>query len=86
MNIAWDSFRIVDNNTNNVIFMLPDDPCSPEYGEYSKKVDNPTINLETIRQKLNYRYYICLEEFVTEMLTLFDNWVQYKGMDNKMYT
>ena len=20
------------------------------------------------------------------MLTLFDNWVQYKGMDNKMYT
>jgi hypothetical protein len=86
MNIAWDSFRIVDNNTNNVIFMLPDDPCSPEYGEYAKKVDNPTINLETIRQKLNYRYYLCLEEFVAEMLTLFDNWVQYKGMDNKMYT
>jgi hypothetical protein len=28
MNTAWDSFRIVDNNTNNVIFMLPDDPLS----------------------------------------------------------
>jgi hypothetical protein len=49
MNIAWDSFRIVDNNTNNVIFMLPDDPCTPEYADYALKVSNPTINLETIR-------------------------------------
>jgi hypothetical protein len=49
MNIAWDSFRIVDNNTNNVIFMLPDEPCSPEFREYASKVKNPTINLQTIR-------------------------------------
>lgn len=49
MNTAWDSFRIVDNNTNNVIFMLPDDPLSPEFLEYASKVQNPTINLETIR-------------------------------------
>jgi hypothetical protein len=49
MNIAWDSFRIVDNNTNNVQFMLPDDPCSPEFLEYSQKVRDPAINLETIR-------------------------------------
>ena len=49
MNTAWDSFRIVDNNTNNVIFMLPDDPLSSEFQEYAAKVSNPTINLETIR-------------------------------------
>ena len=86
MNIAWDSFRIVDNNTNNVIFMLPDDPCTPEFTQYAQKVSNPTINLETIRQKLNYRYYICLGEFVSEMMGLFENWVCYKGTNNKMYT
>lgn len=86
MNIAWDSFRIVDNNTNNVIFMLPDDPCSPEFKIYAEKVNNPTINLETIRQKLNYRYYSSLDEFITEMLVLFSNWVQFKGKDHKMYT
>lgn len=57
MNLAWDSFRIIDNNSNNVIFMLPDDPTSAEYCDYSLKVSNPAINLETIRQKLNYRYY-----------------------------
>ena len=86
MNIAWDSFRIVDNNTNNVIFMLPDDPCSPEFREYASKVNNPTINLQTIRQKLTYRYYNSLEEFVQEMMTLFNNWVDLKGKNNKMYT
>jgi len=67
MNIAWDSFRIVDNNSNNVIFMLPDDPCSDEFLDFSRKVHNPTINLETIRQKLKYRYYWSLEEFISEM-------------------
>ena len=86
MNIAWDSFRIVDNNTNNVIFMLPDDPCSQEFQDYADKVDNPTINLETIRQKLNYRYYKCLDEYIHEMTSLFDNWVKYKGKGHKMYT
>ena len=86
MNIAWDSFRIVYNNTNNVIFMLPDEPCSPEFREYAAKVENPTINLQTIRQKLTYRYYNNLDEFVGEMLTLFDNWVNLKGKGNKMYT
>ena len=85
MNIAWDSFRIIDNNTNNVIFMLPDDPCSHEFIEYAEKVSNPTVNLETIRQKLNYRYYNNLDEYVTEMLHLFENWVQYKGIHHKMY-
>lgn len=86
MNIAWDSFRIVDNNTNNVIFMLPDDPCSSEFREYAAKVKNPTINLQTIRQKLTYRYYNSLDEFVDEMLTLFDNWVDLKGKGHKMHT
>ena len=86
MNIAWDSFRIVDNNTNNVIFMLPDDPCSQEFRTYADKVQNPTINLETIRQKLNYRYYNSLEEFINEMLILFDNWVEFKGKSHKMFT
>ena len=86
MNIAWDSFRIVDNNTNNVIFMLPDDPCSQEFRVYAEKVQNPTINLETIRQKLNYRYYLSLDEFINEMLILFDNWVEFKGKSHKMFT
>lgn len=86
MNIAWDSFRIVDNNTYCVIFMLPDDPCSSEFQEYADKVSNPTINLETIRQKLNYRYYRNFEEFINEMTTLFDNWVEFKGTNHKMYT
>lgn len=86
MNTAWDSFRVVDNNTNNVIFMLPDDPLSPEFLEYASKVSNPTINLETIRQKLNYRYYNNLDEFVSEMNQLFDNWVLFKGKNHRMYT
>lgn len=85
MNTAWDSFRVVDNNTNNVIFMLPDDPLSPEFLEYASKVSNPTINLETIRQKLNYRYYNNLDEFISEMNQLFDNWVQFKGKSHRMY-
>ena len=35
MNLAWDSFRIVDDNSNNVIFMLPDDPNSSVFIEFS---------------------------------------------------
>ena len=66
--------------------MLPDDPCSSEFREYASKVNNPTINLQTIRQKLTYRYYNSLEEFVQEMMTLFNNWVDLKGKNNKMYT
>jgi len=49
MHIAWDSFRIVDHNTNNVIFMLPDDPTSKEFRAYTEKVLNPTISLNNIR-------------------------------------
>lgn len=86
MTIAWDGFRIVDNNSHSVIFMLPDDPCTKEFQEYASKVENPTINLETIKQKLQYRYYVTLDEFVNEMITLFENWAQYKGRNNKMFT
>jgi hypothetical protein len=86
MTIAWDGFRIVDNNTHSVIFMLPDDPCTEDYQDYALNVENPTINLETIKQKLQYRYYTSLQEFVNEMMILFDNWVAYKGENSKMYT
>ena len=33
-----------------------------------------------------YRYYKSLDEFVDELFALFDNWVQYHGINNKMYT
>lgn len=35
---------------------------------------------------MTYRYYNSLEEFVEEMLTLFENWVDLKGKSHKMYT
>ena len=75
MNVAWDSFRIIDNNANNVIFMRPDDPCSEEFTKYasSNKYKDVSVNLETIRKKLTYRYYINLEEYIDEMQILFQN-------------
>ena len=50
MTIAWDGFRIVDNNTHSVIFMLPDDPCTEDYQDYALKVENPTINLDILQR------------------------------------
>ena len=48
MNLAWDAFRILDNHSKSMIFMMPDDPSSDEYVEYIKLVSKP-ISLEAIR-------------------------------------
>jgi hypothetical protein len=48
MNIAWDAFRILDNHSKSMIFMMPDDTNSEEYKLYLKSVQKP-ISLETIR-------------------------------------
>lgn len=76
MNVAWDSFRIIDNNSNNVIFIRPEDPCIMEDLQNSEEnvtFPDASINLETIRKKLIYRYYKNLDEFIAEMRALFDN-------------
>ncbi len=38
MNLAWDAFRILDNNSKNIIFMMPEDSSNEEYKEYIKLV------------------------------------------------
>jgi hypothetical protein len=34
MNFAWDAFRIVDNHSKSMIFMMPDDPKNDEFKYY----------------------------------------------------
>lgn len=48
MNIAWDAFRILDNHSKSMIFMMPDDSNPEEYQLYLKRVQKP-LSLETIR-------------------------------------
>lgn len=88
MNIAWDSFRILDNNSNNVIFMRPEDPCIMECAQNSGSTvtfPDASINLETIRKKLIYRYYKDLEEYISEMRALFENQIEYMGRTHKLF-
>ena len=51
MNLAWDAFRIIDNHSKSMIFMMPDDPKNEEYATYIKAVTKP-ITLEAIRVKI----------------------------------
>lgn len=55
MNFAWDAFRIVDNHSKSMIFMMPDEPRNEEYLDYIRKVEKP-ISLETIRVRYNCQY------------------------------
>jgi len=48
MNVAWDAFRILDNHSKSMIFMMPEDPSNEEYHQYIKSVTKP-ISLEAIR-------------------------------------
>jgi hypothetical protein len=48
MNLAWDAFRILDNHSKSMIFVMPDDPKIEEYAAYIKAVSKP-ITLEAIR-------------------------------------
>lgn len=80
MNVAWDSFRIIDNNSNNVLFMRPEDPCVIEQSDHPGSFPDASINLETIRKKLIYRYYHNLDEYITEMRALFDNQIDHMAM------
>ena len=68
--------------------MRPDDPCMLENTRNQQaQVNLPdvSINLETIRKKLVYRYYKDLEEYIQEMQTLFDNQTEYMGRTHKLY-
>jgi len=56
MNFAWDAFRIVDNHSKSMIFMMPDEPKNEEYHDYIRCVDKP-ISLETIRVSI-YELFI----------------------------
>jgi hypothetical protein len=64
MNLAWDAFRILDNHSKSMIFMMPDDPRNEEYSAYIKTVSKH-ITLEAIRVTIN-RY------FSINFLTQFD--------------
>ena len=88
MNIAWDAFRLIDNNTSCVIFMMAhdtEDPQSNENQQYCARVREPAVHLESIRQKLSYRYYRNLDEFVNEMELLFANWIDFNGTEHRMF-
>jgi hypothetical protein len=52
MNLAWDAFRILDDHSKSMIFMMPDDPKNEEYASYMKVVSK-TITLEAIRVIFN---------------------------------
>jgi hypothetical protein len=52
MNLAWDAFRILDDHSKSMIFMMPDDPKNEEYTSYMKVVSK-TITLEAIRVIFN---------------------------------
>lgn len=48
MNAAWDAFRIIENHSKSMIFMMPDDPKHEEYHDYMNKIDRH-INQDTIK-------------------------------------
>lgn len=84
MNLAWDAFRILDDHSKSMIFMMPDDPKNEEYASYMKVVSK-TITLEAIRNKLNQKYYQSFDDFITDMNLLFSNFVKFRGKHHKMY-
>ena len=47
MNLAWDAFRIVENHSKSMIFMMPEDAKHEEFEDYANKIDNP-ISLDNI--------------------------------------
>jgi hypothetical protein len=55
MNLAWDAFRILDNHSKSMIFMMPDDSNHEEHSLYIKRVQRP-ISLETIRVRAGTYY------------------------------
>ena len=87
MSIAWDSFRVIDDNSCSVIFTQCDEnPESAERQRYDAAVQDSSVTLENIRSKLTYRYYSNVDEFVAEMETLFANWIQYNSERHRMYS
>jgi hypothetical protein len=48
MNLAWDAFRIVENHSKSMIFMMPEDARNEDFDEYRRKIDNH-ISLEIMR-------------------------------------
>ena len=86
MSIAWDAFRVIDNNSSSVMFVRCDEnPESVERRRYDAAVKNSSITLENIRMKLTYRYYKNVDEFVSDMETLFENWIQFNGERHRQY-
>lgn len=67
MNFAWDAFRIVDNHSKSMIFMLPDDPKNEEYEDYIRSVEKP-LSSETIRVSQLINLFRNLEQIEYEIL------------------
>lgn len=53
LNIAWDAFRIVDNHSKSMIFMMPEGAKNEEYKDYIKCVERP-LSLDTIKVSLGF--------------------------------
>jgi hypothetical protein len=68
MNIAWDAFRILDNHSKSMIFMMPEDPSHERYQQYIKTVEKP-ISLEVIRVRLPPRFTASIEQVEHEVLS-----------------
>ena len=47
MGIAWDAFRLIENNASSVIFQLlhDDDPSSAEFINFCMKVSRPDVSI-----------------------------------------
>ncbi len=69
MNLAWDAFRIIENHSKSMIFMMPDDPKNEEYATYIKAVTKP-INIDAIRVTSHLTHKIfALEQIESKILS-----------------
>ena len=50
--------------------------------DYPIKIKQP-MDFTTIRTKLNLNCYACEEEFCSDMILVFDNCINYNGLQNQ---
>lgn len=63
------------------IFHKPVDPDRLGIPDYFEIVKDP-IDLGTIKQRLNYNYYLTIKEFIDDMQRCFDNCLIYNNIDS----
>ncbi len=62
-------------------FHAPVDPIKWGISDYFDVVKNP-MDLGTVRKKLTNNVYMCLNEFISDMSTIFENCLLYNGTES----